>query len=137
MRSRWSWRSGGTPAVGSAFLQIRWYRVGKLAQDAVLKFGLLPVLLAARGLRGLRALPLLRRLIGVWAGVAVALALVAVVTPFPLRAEYFAVPAVAIVAGLGAERLGREGHSRARPGLLDRDLRPSGRDRRRVHDGPL
>jgi hypothetical protein len=103
---------GGTPAVGSAFLQIRWYRVGKLAQDAVLKFGLLPVLLAARGLPDLRALPLLQRLIGAWAGLAVALALVAVVTPFPLRAEYFAVPAVAIVAGLGADRLGREGHSR-------------------------
>jgi hypothetical protein len=102
----------GAPPLGSAFLQVRWFRLGKLAQDVVLKFGFFTVLLAALGLRGLRALPLLQRLIGAWVGVAAALALVAVVTPFPLRAEYFAVPAVAILAGLGAERLAREGRAR-------------------------
>jgi hypothetical protein len=102
----------GAPSLGSSLLQIRWYRLGKLAQDLVLKFGFFPVLLAALGLRGLGAMPQLRRLIGAWVGVVAALALAAVVTPFPLRAEYFAVPAVAILAGLGAERLAREGRAR-------------------------
>ncbi|HEY7511169.1 MAG TPA: hypothetical protein VIG50_13000, partial [Vicinamibacteria bacterium] len=85
------------PAVG----QIRWFRVGKIAQDLLLKFGLLPLVVAAIGLRG-AVPPALRALVWSWLAVGLGLALVAVLSPFPLRFEYFLVPAVAVAAGLGA-----------------------------------
>jgi hypothetical protein len=84
--------------------QIRWFRVGKIAQDLLLKFGLLPLFLAAAAVRGGTPEPL-RTLLRCWLGVAALLALVAVLSPFPLRFEYFLMPAVAMAAGLGAERL--------------------------------
>ena len=95
----------GNPAVG----EVRWFRVGKIGQDLLLKFGLLPLVLAVIGMRA-PVPPALRTLLGSWLLVGLGLALVAVLTPFPLRFEYFVMPAVAIAAGLGAAELsGRDG----------------------------
>jgi hypothetical protein len=93
--------------------EVRWFRLGKIAQDLLLKFGLLPLFLAAAMIRGGAAEPL-RTLLRCWFAVGVALALVAVLTPFPLRFEYFVLPAVAIAAGLGVERLPWNRPERAR-----------------------
>jgi hypothetical protein len=84
--------------------QIRWFRVGKIAQDVLLKFGLLPLLLAGAIIRVGAAEPL-RTLLRCWFAVGLVLLLVAVLGPFPLRFEYFVMPAVAIAAGLAADRL--------------------------------
>jgi hypothetical protein len=83
---------------------VRWFRVGKILQDLVLKFGVLPVLLAAAGWRAPLP-PALRTLLRCWFLAGFALALVAVLTPFPLRFEFFLLPAIAAAAGGGAERL--------------------------------
>ena len=99
----------GNPAVG----EVRWYRVGKIAQDLLLKFGLLPLVLAVIGMRA-PVPPALRTLLGSWFLVGLGLALVAVLTPFPLRFEYFVMPAVAIAAGLGAAELSRRDGTNAR-----------------------
>jgi hypothetical protein len=89
------------PSVG----EVRWYRVGKILQDLLLKFALWPVALATWAMvRVRRPLPL-RTLLVPWFAVGLALALVAVLSPFPLRFEYFLLPAVAAAAGLGAARL--------------------------------
>jgi hypothetical protein len=75
-----------------------------MAQDVALKFGLGPFVLAAVGLRA--GLPeRLRPLVHAWLLVTAGLAAFAVLTPFALRFEYFAAPAIALAAGVGGERL--------------------------------
>ncbi|MCU0242346.1 MAG: hypothetical protein MUF51_07970, partial [Vicinamibacteria bacterium] len=81
----------------------RWFRLGKIAQDSLLKFGLLPLFLAVMGYR--RASGPLRDLLSAWFVSGGLLGLLAVLTPFSLRFEYFLVPAVAMAAGLGAAQL--------------------------------
>jgi hypothetical protein len=78
-------------------LRVRWVHVGKILQDAVLKFGATPLLFVVLGLR--RAADPLRGLLESWLIVAGLLALLAVLTPFALRFEYFTVPALALAAG--------------------------------------
>jgi hypothetical protein len=88
-----------------AFFRVRWLVVGKVIQNFILKFGgsLLP--LAVYGLaRGAMSNPL-RRLARAWFAVAGALFLAAVLTPITFRFEYFAAPAIAMCAGIGAETL--------------------------------
>jgi hypothetical protein len=94
------------PAIG----EVRWYRVGKMVQDLALKFGLLPVFLAVVGLTRAQVPDTLRSLLTAWFLATLALAVVAVLSPFPLRFEYFVLPAVAMAAGLGAAHLMRTGH---------------------------
>ena len=98
-------------AVGHthAFLGVRWYRVGKTLQDLLLKFGAAPLLAAAAGLRGRELGPPLDRLLWSWFTAGAGLGLVALLTPIPLRFEYFLGPAVALAAGLGAEGWSRRG----------------------------
>ena len=105
----------GATATDPGLLGLRGYRAGKVAQDVVLKFGLGPVLLAGVGLRRWTSggAPGLRRLLAAWFAVGVALGLVALLSRFPLRFEYFLTPAVAAAAGLGAERWQEEGRARA------------------------
>lgn len=93
----------------------RGYRAGKLAQDLVLKFGLGPASLAVIGTAaGLQAggTRVLRRLLQAWVLVGGALGVLALVSRFPLRFEYFLTPAVAAAAGMGAERWEAEGRGR-------------------------
>jgi hypothetical protein len=80
-------------------VRVRWVHVGKILQDAVLKFGATPLLFVLRGVR--RAADPLRGLLESWLIVAGLLALLAVLTPFALRFEYFTVPALALAAGTG------------------------------------
>ncbi|HEY6546333.1 MAG TPA: hypothetical protein VI589_00445, partial [Vicinamibacteria bacterium] len=93
----------------SQFFAVRWVRLGKLLQDLVLKFGGLPILVALWGARRARVTPALHPLLTSWLGTGALFAAVALVTPFPLRFEYFLVPAVAMVMGLSAEALGPSG----------------------------
>jgi hypothetical protein len=102
------------PAIG----EVRWYRVGKIFQDLVLKFGLLPLWLAGLGMARAPVPPALCGLLRTWFLVGLGLAVVAVLSPFPLRFEYFLVPAVAIAAGLGAEHLTRGGSRGALVALI-------------------
>jgi hypothetical protein len=102
------------PVIG----EVRWYRVGKIFQDLLLKFGLFPVFLAALGMARAPVPAALRGLLRTWFLVGLALALVAVLSPFPLRFEYFLLPAVAIAAGLGAEQLTRGGSRGALVALI-------------------
>lgn len=80
-------------------LRVRWVHLGKILQDAVLKFGATPLLFVGRGLR--RAPDVLRGLLEAWLITAGLLALLAVLTPIAFRFEYFAVPALALAAGQG------------------------------------
>lgn len=107
--ARWSSRLHGEE---NAFFGLRAVRLGKIAQDLLLKFGGGPVLLAAWGLRTAMPAPL-RTLLHAWLATGLALAVVAVTTAVPLRFEYFLGPAVALAAGVAAERAGEEGRSRA------------------------
>jgi hypothetical protein len=97
---------GGSGPTGVATAPlVKWAVLGKVGQNVVLKFGLGPFLIAMFGL-SLRAVPpRLERLIRVWLALVGALLVAAVVSPAAVRFEYFAVPAVAMLAGLGAERL--------------------------------
>lgn len=89
--------------VAGRFTSIRWVHLGKMAQDLALKFGLGPFVLAVVGLAA--ALPArLRPLLHAWLLVTAGLAALALMTPFALRFEYFVAPALAMAAGLGAER---------------------------------
>lgn len=92
-----------------AFFGIRWYRLGKLAQDLILKFGGVPLLLAAVG--AFRLPERLASWLVPWTAVGATTGLVAVLTPVPLRFEYFLLPAVALAAGAGAQRLRETGRS--------------------------
>ncbi len=90
----------------ASFFSIRWYRVGKLVQDLVLKFGLTPLPLAYLGMRG--AVPeRLRQLLVAWFATGAVAGLLALASPLPLRFEYFLVPAVATAAGIGSEQVSR------------------------------
>ena len=96
--------AGVAVAEPEAFFGVRWYRVGKLAQNLVLKLGGVPLLLAALGVA--RGLPeLLASWLVPWTAVGVATGLAALLSPVPLRFEYFLLPAVALAAGAGAARL--------------------------------
>ena len=87
------------------FFRVRWVLLGKLLQDLVLKFGGLPLVLAAHGFASGAVPAPLKRLLACWLATGLALAAAAVFTPVPLRFEYFLVPCIAAAAGLGAERL--------------------------------
>jgi hypothetical protein len=96
-------------ATGPEGWGVRWFRVGKAVQDLLLKFGGAPLILARLAWRR-GALPSrLHRLSTSWLLVAGLAGCAACVTPFPLRFEYFALPAVALLAGTGAEECERDG----------------------------
>jgi hypothetical protein len=99
----------GKESADGGLFDVRWQRVGKLAQDLLLKFGLFPLLVAAYGWPEARGLPRLRHLLVAWLVTGAGLGVVALASPFPLRFEYFLGPAVAMAAGLGAARLAAEG----------------------------
>jgi len=80
-------------------VRVRWVHLGKILQDAVLKFGATPLFFVGSGLR--RAPDVLKGLLQAWLITAGLLALLAVLTPIAFRFEYFAVPAVALAAGQG------------------------------------
>jgi hypothetical protein len=86
------------------FLGVRWFRIGKFAQDLLLKFGLLPLVLAARGL-AVMVTPALERVLKAWLLSGLGLAIVAFATPVPLRFEYLALGAVCCLAALGVEKV--------------------------------
>src|SRR5262249_20954884 len=75
----------GATATDPGVLAVRWYRLGKAAQDVVLKFGLGPAVLAVIGMRAAQIPPRLRRLLRAWLLTAAALGLLALVSRFPLR----------------------------------------------------
>lgn len=94
---RESWTAGPT------VYGLRWIQLGKIAQDLLLKFGLLPLGLAWAGLRAAQRPSALRGLLEPWLAVGAAACLAAVLTPVPLRFEYFLVPALGLAVGLLAE----------------------------------
>ncbi|HEV8253167.1 MAG TPA: hypothetical protein VGQ78_00310 [Vicinamibacteria bacterium] len=98
----------------AGFVRIRWVRLGKTLQDVVLKFGAAPLLLAAVGLRRRDLPPGLATLLTAWTVCGLGYGALAILTPLPLRFEYFLTPAVAAAAGLGAEAL----EGRGRVGLV-------------------
>ncbi|MCU0241645.1 MAG: hypothetical protein MUF51_04405 [Vicinamibacteria bacterium] len=102
----------GVTIKDPTFFCVRWYRIGKIAQDLLLKFGGAPVILAVIGMRSgaLAARPVLRSLLRSWFMVGAAFAALAVVSVFPLRFEYFLLPAVALATGVATQgRNGRAG----------------------------
>lgn len=101
---------GVSDAAG--FFRVRFVHLGKIAQDLLLKFGGSLPLLAWIGLRRGGMPPPLAALVRPWLLVALAFAAASVLTPLSLRFEYFAAPAVALLAGFGAAQLEREGASR-------------------------
>jgi hypothetical protein len=82
---------------------VHWYRIGKVLQDLVLKFGAAPLALAVLGFR--KALPPARGLLASWLAAVMLLWGAAVTTSFPLRFELLALPAVAMLSGWGAAEL--------------------------------
>lgn len=93
-------------------VRVRWVHIGKILQDAILKFGATPLLFVGSGLR--RAPDVSRGLLEAWLIAALLFAVLAVLTPIAFRFEYFAVPAVAIAAGQGLALLpGSPGRRRA------------------------
>jgi hypothetical protein len=96
----------------SGFLRVRWVRVGKTLQDLVLKFGGAPLGLAVAGLRRADLPPRLATLLASWIFCGLGYGALAILTPLPLRFEYFLLPAVAAAAGLGAEAMERRGRVR-------------------------
>lgn len=108
----------GAQEAGNSFFSVRWIRLGKMAQDSLLKFGLLPIVLACFAWRA-RALPgALRGLLRPWFAVAGVAALAALLTPVPLRFEYFVGPALAMAGGVGAQGLARPATLRLLYGLM-------------------
>ncbi len=91
------------------FFSVGWVQLGKTVQDLVLKFGGFPLVVAAFGLRQAAIPSSLRPLLVCWLGTGLFFGAAAVLTPFPLRFEYFLVPAVAMTAGLAAEALPERG----------------------------
>jgi hypothetical protein len=107
----WRGEAGRSP---TAFFRVRGVHLGKMAQDVALKFGLGPFVLAVAGFLG--GLPeRLRPLLQAWMLVGMALAALAVLTPFALRFEYFVAPALAMAAGVAADRA----YERGRAGLVN------------------
>jgi hypothetical protein len=90
--------------VAARYFQPHVYRLGKIAQDLVLKFGAVPVVLAVLAWPGALSLPALRPLAQAWLAVTLGFAALAVLSPFPLRFEYFAVPLVCLLGGVYAEK---------------------------------
>ena len=103
----WRGEAGRTPAV---FFRVRWVHLGKMAQDVAFKFGLGPFVLAVGGWLA-DTPPRLRALLQAWLAVTGALAAFAVATPFALRFEYFVAPAVAMAAGVAADRACEHGRA--------------------------
>lgn len=97
---------------GPESIFVRRVHLGKTLQNTVLKFGGGPLLLCFTGLRRNEPAVLLR-LVKPWFAGALVLCGLAVVTPFALRFEYFAAPAIAITAGLGAEKWISDGRGTA------------------------
>jgi len=103
--------AAGSNAFG--FFGVRWVHIGKIVQDLLLKYGGGPVILAVVGLRRKDLPPQLLLLLQAWFAIGAVLGLFAVLTPFALRFEYFLLPAVAMAAGLGAERWREQGRKSA------------------------
>lgn len=99
-------------AAPARFFALRVVHLGKLAQDLLLKFGGGPFILAFLSVRQRLGPPALRRLLQPWLAAAGVFALLALLTPFALRFEYFALPAVALAAGLAADDLVERGRAR-------------------------
>lgn len=93
------YRETALVAGAGAWMQLRWYRVGKAAQDLLLKFGLVPVIWSWQAMAARRVPEALRGLLTAWFTVGIGLLALALVTPLTLRFEYFLVPAVAMAAG--------------------------------------
>jgi hypothetical protein len=91
--------------VANDYFGVRWLRIGKVLQDLLLKFGGGPLVLAVYGYARGSVSPSLRRLLSPWLLASAATAIVAFLTPFSLRFEYFALPAVAVLAGVGGDAL--------------------------------
>lgn len=89
----------------SSLLAVRWVHLGKVVQNTVLKYGAGGLILAVVGLRSNALAEGLRSLLRAWLLGATVLAALAVLTPFSLRFEYFALPAVAAAAGVGAQEM--------------------------------
>ncbi len=89
------------------FFGVRWFRVGKVLQDLVLKFGAIPLVLAWFGMRQRDMPDRLREMLVPWLITGIATGSMALLTPLPLRFEYLLVPAVAMAAGIGLERRSR------------------------------
>jgi len=98
---------GAAGGAGDAF-GFHAIRLGKLVQDWVLKFGGWVFLLPLAYARAMEPQALLLR---VWLVVGLALGVAAVFTPLLFRFEYFAMPAVAWAAALGAVELERRARS--------------------------
>jgi hypothetical protein len=94
-----------------AFFAFRGVHLLKIAQNLLLKMGGGPLILAVSGWRG-EAGSRGRLLVRAWLLVGAAFAVLAVMTPLAFRFEYFLAPAVAILAGLGAERWQAAGKGR-------------------------
>ena len=99
-------------AAPARFFALRLVHLGKLAQDLLLKFGGGPFILAFLCVRRRQGPPARRRLLQPWLAAAGVFALLALLTPFALRFEYFALPAVALAAGLAADDLVERGRAR-------------------------
>jgi hypothetical protein len=95
-------------AAPGSFFAFRSVHVLKIAQNLILKLGAGPVVLAVAGLRRNEA-SRAKALAQAWLWSALGLAALAVMTPLAFRFEYFAAPAVALAAGLGAAAWEREG----------------------------
>jgi len=102
----------GTSAAAGSLLGVRAYRLGKTLQDLVLKLGFGPLMLAWFGARSTALPGSLRALGRAWLAAAGLAALLAFVSPLPLRFELFAAPVVAILAGQGASDLLQAGRRR-------------------------
>lgn len=96
-------------ATGPAGWGLRGVRVGKTLQDLLLKFGAAPLALAWLGWRRRSLPPQLQRAATSCLAVGALAGLAAWLTPFPLRFEYFVLPTVALLAGVGAEECARSG----------------------------
>jgi hypothetical protein len=99
-------------AAPAHFFALRVVHLGKLAQDLLLKFGGGPFVLAFLSVRRRLGPPALRRLLQPWLAAVGVFALLALLTPFALRFEYFALPAMALAAGLAADDLVERGRAR-------------------------
>lgn len=95
----------GSLRDAGAFFRVRWVHVGKLLQDVVLKFGGAPLYLAWLGLRSPRLPARLAPLLQAWLVTALICGAFALFTPVAMRFEYFALPAIALLAGIGASEV--------------------------------
>src|SRR6185295_15111063 len=93
-----------------AFFAFRGVHVLKFLQNLLFKMGGGPVVLACVG--ATRKAAAGRGLVLAWLSGAAVLGLLAVMTPLAFRFEYFAAPAVAMAAGLGAEAWEDKGRGR-------------------------